>query len=896
MNYLEMAKALRLDEIRRDQLSHLAVACRHLRMSQNWDAQRILVKILDQPLPFLVKVLVGSLSEATSSCHSMPFSLENQVLSRLNLPEMGKKKSLTVGLAIDLILNYDRHLIGHNHLSQNERLQNKEMKIKPLLNSTERGLRVHWQRTDTEFAQLVGEKISSAKIVSCKKELAREWLMANHFRIPTTEQLDFIIDTHHSIRLTARAGCGKTETISTKILFLLHFIGLNCNHILVLVFNREARDDLIKRVESLESKAGLPSKGPYAIMNFDQLARGVVRPKAKILKGVELEKKVEKLVQDFLSGSNENSKLIKQLMLNSFRSDWEKWLQNKKKYTKEQLDKLRHILTEEAIDGTVIKSKGEKRLADFFFEHDIAYHYEFPWRTERGVVIYPDFYLPQLGLVVEFWGLAGDKDYDETSEFKRRYWSTKKGYSLVEIYPENLVGPSSDFLEGLEVDYSYIADLITRSCLEQGMNIVIRRLSDEEILDKLKRRIKTVFGRLVSSSIARLGQRCRTNADVVSLVNAFHVSDDAERQFVNLLPIIDQAYRDMLISTPPPSTDFSQLKWECIDQLSKGVASFSVDKDTRRVFPNQLSYIFVDEFQDFSELYLQIITSLLGHSNNAIVNAVGDDWQMINRFAGSDLSLFEGFSAIFPRPRDLTLTVNFRSDRKIVEFCNSLMDGQGTPAKPSDHLNHTQGRVSEVPISALQLNDAEGHHFKSDPMLSALLRLIPFSVTRLGLLEEVQKAKVSVDGIASLKPFVFVLSRTKRLKGLKAKPSDISFVQASKEGEDLLFVEEALSVVFKNDLSPSSIRVLTAHSSKGKEAEVVVLLAPEQFPLIHPSSAFLGIFGDTLEQLINDERRLFYVACSRARKWLLLLTFSPAQQPDFLPRDLLDPFDWKEAP
>ena len=103
MNYLEMAKALRLDEIRRDQLSHLAVACRSLRMGHNRDAQRILLKILDQPLPLLVKDLVGSLSEATSSCRSMPFSLENQLLSRLNLPEMGKKKSLTVGLAIDLI-------------------------------------------------------------------------------------------------------------------------------------------------------------------------------------------------------------------------------------------------------------------------------------------------------------------------------------------------------------------------------------------------------------------------------------------------------------------------------------------------------------------------------------------------------------------------------------------------------------------------------------------------------------------------------------------------------------------------------------------------------------------------------------------------------------------------
>jgi DNA helicase-4 len=181
-------------------------------------------------------------------------------------------------------------------------------------------------------------------------------------------------------------------------------------------------------------------------------------------------------------------------------------------------------------------------------------------------------------------------------------------------------------------------------------------------------------------------------------------------------------------------------------------------------------------------------------------------------------------------------------------------------------------------------------------MLSALFRLIPSSVTQLGLIGEAQKAKDSDNPEATLKPFVFVLSRTKHLKGLKVKPGAITFVQATKDGKDLLFVEEALTVVCKNKLSPSSIRVLTAHSSKGKEAEVVVLLSPEQFPLIHPSSAFLGIFGDTIDQIINDERRLFYVACSRAKRWLLLLTFSPQKQPYFLPRDMLDSFDWKEAP
>lgn len=102
--------------------------------------------------------------------------------------------------------------------------------------------------------------------------------------------------------------------------------------------------------------------------------------------------------------------------------------------------------------------------------------------------------------------------------------------------------------------------------------------------------------------------------------------------------------------------------------------------------------------------------------------------------------------------------------------------------------------------------------------------------------------------------------------------------------------------VYEKELLPASIRALTAHRSKGKEAEVVLLLAPEQYPLIHPTSSFLSIFGDDLVTIIEDERRLFYVACSRARQWLFLLTFAPEKLPDYLPKHLLESFDWSEAP
>jgi DNA helicase-4 len=922
MEHSREVQALQLNELRRDQLSDLAVACRHLRANQNRDAQRVLRKLLNQPLPFLVEVLAGSLDRVAHGCLNFT-AAEHEVISLAGLDGQTHESLITVKHAAGAILKYENYLIQsakaewqeeqrlakvrdakerarkerekrEADLAAEARRQKQEKKIQALLAYTENGIRVHWQKEDSQLAELIEEDTISSDITAAKRKLVVEWLNSHQFRIPTEEQLEFIIDTHHSIRVTARAGSGKTETVATKILFLLHYVGLAPYHILALVFNVEARGDLARRIRDLENNAGFSTKGPYAVMNFDRLARGVVQPQANILKGSELSKKIQELVHSFLSEKNENSELIQQFMLTSFQADWNKWLQNNERYSLDQLDQLRGLLLEEAIDGTPLKSKGEKRIADFFFEHGVEYKYEYPWRTDRGVVIYPDFYLPKLKLFIEYWGMEGDKDYDDSAEFKRRYWDTKPGYTLIEIFPHHLSGLSPDFLDGREDDYRAITELIRQALNENGcVDIELRRLSDEELLDKLKKRIELEFEKLVSTSLTRLGQRCRTNVDVVALVSRYQTQVAAERQFVDLLPVIDQAYRDLLSANH--ATDFAQLKWDCIDLLDQGINSFTVEKRTVRVYPDRLRYVFIDEFQDFSELYQAIVLSLLRHANDAVVNAVGDDWQMINRFAGSDLSLFHCFSKSFPRPRDLTLTTNFRSSRQVVEFCNAVMEGQGAPSQVAQHLKDVKGRVAQVALSNLQLTDAEEHYFKSDPTISSLLRLIPACINQLQFNELVINAKSSHEGGEALKPFFYVLSRTNCPQGLKVRAEDFRFINKAK-GRGLGFLDAFLVSVYEKELLPASIRALTAHRSKGKEVEVVLLLAPEQYPLIHPTSSFLGIFGDDLVTIIDDERRLFYVACSRARQWLFLLTFAPEKLPDYLPKHLLESFDWSEAP
>ena len=918
MEQLDEIKALQLNALAREQLSDLSVACRHLRKSRNSEAKPILSKLLSQSLPPPVRSIVDSLNKAASGYLHIIAVEDESVHTQGRTPSVPGNK-FKVKQVIDLVLVYEREMIELAKLQMIEESrrireqeaieqaqreeqereaglarQAKQQEIKSLLCFTERGIRVYWQKSDSDLASLLGDRFLRSEVLETRKRLATEWLSAHGFRIPTEEQLEFIVDTHHSIRVTARAGSGKTETVATKILFLLHFIGLNPQHILALVFNKEARDDLIQRITDLEERAGLSTKGPYAIMNFDRLARGVVQPQANILKGAELSRKIQELVYFFLSGQSEHADLINEVMLTSFQSDWDKWLRNNERYSATQLHHLRSLLTEESIDGRSVKSKGEKRIADFFFEHNIDYQYEYPWRTDRGVVIYPDFYLPQYRVVIEFLGLSGDRDYDEAAAYKRRYWEGKPGYKLVEIYPKDLDGLSPDFVQGREQDYATLQTRIKEALLEQGCgDIELPRLTDEEILEKLKKRIRLEFEKLLSTVLTRLGQRCQTNADVMSLVSGFKASNEAEHQFIQLLPIIDEAYRELLKRNH--ATDFAQLKWDCIKLLKQCTQSFAVEKGAVRVFPERLRYIFIDEFQDFSDLYQEIVQALLSHSNDGVVNAVGDDWQMINRFAGSDLSLFNGFSETFPRPRELTLTTNFRSCPQIVDFCNAVMEGQGAPARSADHLQDKVGRVAQACLNTLQLTDAEELYFKSDPTISSLLRLIPSCSRGLKLEEQIAIAKSTDQGVEGLKPFFYILTRTNSPQGLKVGADRFSFVKSA-SGRGLKFLDEFLTSTQKNDLYPSAVRALTAHRSKGKEAEVVFVLAPEQYPLIHPSSSFLSIFGDDIGSIIDDERRLFYVACSRARQWLFLLTFAPNKQPEYVPRHLLEQFDWQEAP
>jgi len=67
------------------------------------------------------------------------------------------------------------------------------------------------------------------------------------------------------------------------------------------------------------------------------------------------------------------------------------------------------------------KSWGEEQIGRLLDKNAISYQYEYPVAVvDQGKVrlVYPDFALPELGLIIEYFGMNGDAEYDEQARHK----------------------------------------------------------------------------------------------------------------------------------------------------------------------------------------------------------------------------------------------------------------------------------------------------------------------------------------------------------------------------------------------------------------------------------------------------------------------------------------------
>ena len=288
-------------------------------------------------------------------------------------------------------------------------------------------------------------------------------------------------------------------------------------------------------------------------------------------------------------------------------------------------------------------------------------------------------------------------------------------------------------------------------------------------------------------------------------------------------------------------TVFEQYQRELSELLEKHQTTFSglIKLAIRYLRSGQIRtrfrYIIVDEYQDLSALRQEFLRLLL-ESSQANLFAVGDDWQAIYGFSGSrvDFTLnFRRFWGDFSLHR---ISKTYRFGPTIARLSSSFIMQDHTQIQKQIQSQKEDALEPVVEISGdSERLDLEvlTHYFESLPRDSSILLLGRFQIDQLRLLHCTQ---------------------------FKLTPDGIEFYP-------------------RPDLK---IRFLTVHQSKGLEADYVIILNNREAKLGFPAhvkdpplkTELIKIAEELrLDQVsVNEERRLFYVALTRAKKQVILLT------------------------
>lgn len=375
---------------------------------------------------------------------------------------------------------------------------------------------------------------------------------------------------------------------------------------------------------------------------------------------------------------------------------------------------------------------------------------------------------------------------------------------------------------------------------------------------------RDLFG-LANNFIARAGQKFPGYSNLTQLETAIQTycktASDPKLCFYH--EFCFQVYADYLAQIRPPVINFNLLMARAAEILTNSHNSQLL------TYIRQLQYVMIDEYQDFSYLFLMLTHAIRSLAPAAKLFAVGDDWQAINRFAGSDVDYFLKFSEFFPEDTcQIALATNYRSAQKIVAYANHYMLTHYDPeALPARAFSQHRGKIKSINLAKLRFDATD---IKEDGLGDGRFQQV------LAQTAKVPAPKIAIAAAKLLKQVFKIIKHHRHSEIMLLHRHNFTTF----DGITLESLYRALKTIAVNEGVMTAIefeeqiRCMTMHKSKGLEAEIVILLEmdSEVIKSHHPHSAIFQIFGDTLEVESADQDRLIYVALTRAKRQLYLVT------------------------
>lgn len=645
-------------------------------------------------------------------------------------------------------------------------------------------------------------------------------------------QREAVVSEDKRLLVLAGAGSGKTKTLLQKLIYLIEEKGVSPSNILAVTFTRNATNEMIDRLIISADKSG-----DYEKMLVNKRLSKADKDKERFLQtkkykwvdgltiktfhgfcytilrnyGVnEFDNKFRIIGNEKRDEEDELSKhvapvtvfeVIHKLLIEQCE-DTEYLLQLKRYILDYIIDKI-HLKKADpkflpkdgkyfsTLNGIKVRSKSEQFIADWFYRHSIKYEYE-PLLNVKDFSFHPDFYIPEANLYIEH---ISDKSFST----KNKEEQFQKGNLLLVKTFETMTKDSALF--------NHTLDKLVKNRLPANYHKTIS-LNFKEEFNGYHEDVKDFVQQIMR--ITDMIKVENISMDKV-LQDARKDQHERVRNFYELaVPIVTKYIHYC--------TDKSYLDFN--DLITRSTSLFQNHSDIANKYKSKYQYILVDEFQDVNNLQVELIKLML--TDQTQLFCVGDDWQSIYGFRGSNVSYIVDFEHHFANSRIVKLNLNYRSTQNIVGASNEV-------------IKHNKFKV-EKDIQASKKSEHKIVVYSANSEEESL----QFCLT---------KVKELLDDGLTNDDILFLYRRSKMFTPYFFR-----------------FKDEGVKVQSK-----------TIHAAKGLEAKVVFIIGLTEgsggFPDIWLEDRIFQVIKQANHDLLlEEERRLFYVAITRAKDKLFLIT------------------------
>jgi DNA helicase-4 len=664
------------------------------------------------------------------------------------------------------------------------------------------------------------------------------------------QQIAVVTDDDNNI-VIAGAGSGKTTTIVGKVNYVIDRYKILPTEILLISFTNKSATTLAQRIdfEGVEAKTfhkfgkdvicAVEDKQP-SIFDESQFKPLLTKYFKELIQSQNYLQNVTTYFVDFLKPEKPQDEFENQGEYFQYLKD-----QNFKTYKAKEIP----YKGKTTYKMEVVKSIEECKIANFLLFNGVDYEYELPYKYDTATQAFrqykPDFtinpksdtvYLEHFainkkGEVPHFFAKTeqgqtiqqATKEYADGIIWKRSVHKTNET-PLIETY-------SHEMFDGV------LFDNLTQRLIKSGIQLYPK--TPEEIWKIISEAAKDEvdnFITLFQTFITLMKSNNYKIVDVVkknkAITDKFHQQRNA--LFIEIITPIFEKYEKYLAERN--EIDFSDM----INKASKYIAN--------NQFKRKFSYIIIDEFQDISIGRYQLVKAIKDRNPSCKLFCVGDDWQSIYRFSGSDISLFKNFESFFGHTVKSKIETTYRFHNPLINLSSDFI--LKNPNQAKKELTGTGVSKSTKHKIVYSISDNQDDTFALRQIFDDLL-----------LTDDFDKKEIYVLGRYS-----FDIDRIKNEQNTFHIDKSNGIINYLQRSQDL-------------DSKRLIAQFMTVHKAKGLEADIIIILncnsGKHGFPSEMSDDTVLNLLLSEADQFENgEERRLFYVAMTRAKEMVYFVADS----------------------